>query len=323
MKKLVSLLLLATILTLALVSCGTDTADDTKINVGYFPGSTGIGLAKMIHDADTAYTFSQSAQPTDIQAKLVKGELDIAAYPTNGVPNLSNAVDGGVQYLALNTLGVLYLCTNGVTISTLDDLAGKTVYVPEMAPKLVLDFILRENDLSDSVQIEMSSLDDLPSLIVSGQNGCQIALLPEPKVTAAAINASNDESSAFAISPVDITAEWNKVSDQPLVQGCLVVRTRFAEEHPDAVRAFLAAYEKSIQYMQDSFSDSADQATKEAAAQMVVDANILPKKPIALKAIPRSNVTYIAGNDMKSAVLGFLSALNFSISDDAFFDATK
>lgn len=323
MKKLVSLFLLATILALALVSCGTDPADNTKINVGYFPGSTGIGLAKMIHDADTAYTFSQSAKPTDIQAKLVKGELDIAAYPTNDVHNLSNAVDGGVQYLALNTLGVLYLCTNGMTVSTLNDLTGKTVYVPDEAPRLVLEHILRENNLLDKVNFAESSLEELPGQIVSGQNGCQIALLPEPKVSLAANKASEDPASGFAISPVDITAEWNKVSDEPLVQGCLVVRTRFAEEHPDAVRAFLAAYEKSIRYMQDSFSDTADQATKEAAAQMVVDAKILPQKPIALKAIPRSNVTYIAGNDMKSAVLGFLSALNLSIDNDAFFDATE
>lgn len=323
MKKLVSLLLLAAILALTLVSCGTDPADDTKINVGYFTGPTGIGLAKMISDADSAYTFYKSAAPADILAKLAKGELDIAAYPTNGVPNLSQAVDGGVQYLALNTLGVLYLCTNGVTINTLDDLEGKTIYYPDEAPKLVLEHILRENNLLDKVHFAVSNLNELPGQIVSGQNGCQIALLPEPKVTVAKINALKDPASAFAISPVDITAEWSKVSEAPLAQGCLVVRTRFAEEHPDALRAFLTAYEASIQYMKDSFTDGADQAVKDAAAQMVVDAEILPNKPIALHAIPRSNITYMVGDDMKAAVLGFLSALGLSAADDAFFTAAK
>lgn len=323
MKKLVSLLLLAAILALALVSCGTDPADDTKIRIGYFQGPTGIGLAKMISDADPAYTFSKSEAPADILAKLAKGELDIAAYPTNAVPKLSQAVDGGVQYLALNTLGVLYLCTNGVTINTLGDLEGKTIYYPDNAPKLVLEHILRENNLLDKVNFAGSSLQELPGQIISGRNGCQIALLPEPNVTVAAINASEDPASGFAISPVDITAEWNKVSEAPLAQGCLVVRTHFAEEHPDALRAFLTAYEASIRFMKDSFADTADQAAKDAAAQMVVDAEILPQKPIALRAIPRSNITYMVGDDMKAAVLSFLSALGLSAADDAFFGAAK
>ncbi len=310
MKKIISLLLLLVLCALPLASCGKENADPTVTRVGYFPGTTGIGMSKMIADADAAYSFTKFENPSEILAKLVTGEIDIAAYPTNGVPALNQKVEGGVQYLAVNTLGVLYLCTNGVTINQLSDLEGQTVYVPEKAPQLVLDYILKKNNIT--VTFAQSSLDTLPAEIASGEGDVKIALLPEPKVTVAKSTATTKNNADFAISPVDLNAEWDRISDTPLVQGCLVVRTEFARNHADEVNAFLTAYRASIEYVRDA-------SNLDAAAQMVVDAQILPKLPIAKQAIPRSNITYMDGNDMKNAVLGFLKAFSASYNDDGFY----
>lgn len=333
MKKLVSILLLLALCLLAFAGCGksddTDqTPDDNKPNeqtpnsedttvarIGYFTGTTGIGMAKMIHDADSAYTFTKFNNPAEITAKLASGEIDIAAYPTNQVPELNNAVEGGVQYLAVNTLGVLYLCTNGVTVTSLSDLAGKTVYVPEQAPKLVLEYILKKNNMND-VEIKMSSLDLLPNQIVSGENGVQIALLPEPRVTTTKISANSQGNTSFAVSPLDLNAEWNKVSDTPITQGCLVVRTAFATNHAGVVNKFLSAYEASINYVKDPVHIG-------TAAQWVVDAGIIPKLPVAKQAVPNSNITYMAGATMKNAVLGFLEAFDKTFADTGFYNPTK
>lgn len=320
MKKLVSLILLLSLSLLAFAACGKTDGDDEKppvTRIGYFPGTTGIGMAKMINDADPAYSFTKFNSPAEIMAKLVTGEIDIAAYPTNGVPALNAKIEGGVQYLAVNTLGVLYLCTNGVSIEKLSDLEGKTVYVPEQAPKLVLEYILKKNNIS--VTFSQSSLDLLPNQIVSGENGVQIALLPEPKVTVAKVSAASKGVDSFAISPVDLNAEWNQVSGNiPMVQGCLVVRAAYARDHATAIERFLTAYEASISYIKNtSGSDNG------GAAQMVVDAGILPKVPIAKQAIPRSNITYMVGDDMKAAVLGFLEALSATYPADGFYKPAK
>lgn len=319
MKKLLSILLVCMIFLVCLTGCnpkepadsGEDGHQDPTVRVGYFSGTTGIGMAKMVSDADPAYSFTKYEGTEYITAALQKGELDIAAYPTQGVPALNNAVEGGVEYLTINTLGVLYLCTNGVTLSSLSELSGKTVYVPEMAPRKVLEYILDKNNIS-GVNIQMSSLTALPELIVSGEGGVQIALLPEPKVTVAQLSANAAGNTSFSVSAINLTEEWNRVSDTPLVQGCVVVRSSFAAAHSDLVEKFLTAYQASISYI-------ASPENLDNAADMVVNAGILPKLPMAKIAIPRSNITYLAGEEMRNAVTGFLSALGSDFRSDGYY----
>ena len=50
MKKLVSLILLLSLSLLAFAACGKTDGDDEKppvTRIGYFPGTTGIGMAKL------------------------------------------------------------------------------------------------------------------------------------------------------------------------------------------------------------------------------------------------------------------------------------
>ncbi len=323
MKKILALILALTTL-VTLISCGTNQPPQNPDNgsenntpvtarVGYFPGTTGIGMAKMISDAPEEYTFTKYNGPTFITAALQAGELDIAAYPTNAVPGVYKATENGVQMLAINTLGVLYICTNGVTVQDISDLSGKTVYYPEEAPKKVLEYVLAQNNITD-VTLKASTLDALPGAIVSDTE-VQIAILPEPKVTIAQVQANKAGNTNFKIA-LDISAEWAKVSDQPLVQGCVVVSKAFAEAHPDVVNDFLKKYEESILFVKDP-------ANLDAAAQMVVDAEILPQLPIAKQAIPRSNITFMAGDAMVTAASSFLTAFGVSVPGNDFFYIAK
>lgn len=319
MKKLLtSLLSILALFALffSLASCNQkapeqpDEPDDVVVNIGYFPGTTGIGMAKMISDAPEGYTFQKYADPKFITTALQTGEIDIAAFPTNAVPNLyTNAMGKDLQLLAINTLGVLYICTNGVAVNSIEDLSGKTVYYPEQAPKLVLEYILEKNNITDC-DLQPSTLDALPGAIASGTS-VQIAILPEPKVTVAANQAKTSGSTSFSIA-LDLSEEWDKVSDEPLVQGCVVVRKSFADAHPEAIADFLKKYEESISFVKDP-------ANLDSASQMVVDAGILPAVPVAKQAIPRSNLTFMVGEEMVSAASAFLRALNISVPDGNFF----
>ena len=124
----------------------------------------------------------------------------------------------------------------------------------------------------------------------------KLAVLPEPMVTMAC--AGNDQLTVA----LDLTAEWDKVYPAgSLVQGCVVVRKAFAEEHPAEIAKFLEEYEASIAYL------SEDTA---AAAQMIVDAGIFAKAPVAQKAIPKCNLCFIAGADMEPALGEFLNTMS-------------
>ncbi len=319
MKKLIALLtLLALTLSaaLSLVAC-TQTPDEEadQIRIGYFAGTTGIGMAKMIADGNEKYKFTPYAGPAFIQTDFIAGKIDIAALPTNAAPAVYTASEKNAQLLAINTLGVLYICTNGDTVTRISDLADKTIYVPEKAPMKVLKYVLDTAGVTGYTLSESYNLDTLPAALAAGQ--ASIALLPEPKVTVAqnlykkAQTEAGTNENNFKIA-LDVSAEWNNVSNDPLVQGCVIINPAFAEKNPALVAAFLADYEASVNYMK----NPENLAT---AAQYTVDAGILPNLAVAKSAIPRSNITFMTGDAMMAAAKGFYSALGMQSPADTFY----
>ena len=319
MKKALVLLLTLALLLLSLVSCAKKNAtDDTTVRVGYLSGSTGLGLSKMIADNkdNEKVTFTKYNSPVEIMAAYANGDIDLAALPTNAFPNYAKNLTGSraISMLAVNTLGVLYLLSDdGATVpaNDLSSLAGKTIYVPEQAPKLILQHVLKENGLESSVTLNMEY--DLETLPGAAQTDADVhyILFPEPKVTAILMQAGNK---TYSIA-LDLTEAWDEVGNDPLVQGCMVVSTDFAAQHPTLISSFLSDYEASINWMKDP-------ANLDTAAQYAVDAGIFPKLPIAKQAIPRCNLTFMTGTEMGTTVNAFLSALGLPVQPtDAYYGA--
>ena len=309
MKKLVALLLcLAFVLSLASCSDRKDPNHNlsTSVSVGYLSGTTGLGMSKLISDVgadeNANITFKKYDSPALIMAAVATGEIDLACLPTNAFPKFYNEMSQSIQIAAINTLGVLYLATSGVSIESISDLSGKTLYVPESAPKLVLNYLINLYEV-ENVTISMEyDLDTLPAAIASG--AVSIALLPEPKLTVASnLAKQNDNTLNVAL---DLSTLWSAKSDSPLVQGALLVSSSFAAENPDTVDEFLALYKDSIEFMTDA-------SNLDLAAEYAVNAGILPNINVAKTAIPRCNLAFISGADMKTAAEGFFSALGIAI----------
>jgi len=55
-------------------------------------------------EAANDYQVTLATAPDEVVAKVVSGELDIAAVPTNVAATLYNKTQGGVQLAALNTM---------------------------------------------------------------------------------------------------------------------------------------------------------------------------------------------------------------------------
>ena len=305
MKKirlLTLILALVLVIPFALNSCNTVELDDElEINIAVLNGTTGFGAAKMISDteADTAtlnYKFTVDTNPANIQAGLINGEIDIAALPTNAAAALYNKSNGKIQIAAVNTLGVLYLMTNGEEVASIKDLKGKTVYCPANNPAYIFEAILKANDLEVGKDVTLQTLAepaDVQKALAAGE--AKIAVIPEPLASAA--RAANPDLKT----PIDLTAEWEKAyGENTLMQGCIVVRTEWAENHPKELEQFLKDYKASIEYTN---------SNPKEASEMIVAAGIFAKAPIAEKAIPNCNIVYIDGEKMAASLTVFFEKL--------------
>lgn len=315
-------LVLALIMIFALAACGQKQESEPTptpapeadaslpVNVMVLNGTTGFGMAGLISDSEAGnaalnYTFSVETDASNITAALVNGTADIGALPTNAAATLYNKTGGKVQVLALNTLGVLYLVTDGSEeITSFEDLRGKTVYAPAQNPTFIFQALCEKNGLAVGEDITIDNTyaqpADLNTAVSSGE--VSLAVLPEPMVTVA--RSANDQLTVA----LDLTAEWDKVMPAgSLVQGCVVVRTEFAEEHPAEVAKFLEEYEASIELLT---SDTA------AAAQKIEETGVFAKAAVAQKAIPNCNVCFVTGAEMQSALGEFLNVM-FEVAPDS------
>ena len=276
---------------------------ELPINIMVLNGTTGFGMANLIYAAQNGeaalnYNFSVETDASTITAALVNGSTDIAALPTNAASALYNKTGGGVQVLALNTRGVLYLVSDGsVEINGFADLEGQTVYVPAQNPTFIFEYLCSQNGLNPGENIIIDNTyaqpADLNAAVSSGE--VSLAVLPEPMVTVAL--SANEKLSAV----LDLTAEWDNVAPAgSLVQGCVVVRTDFAKEHPAELACFLDEYGASVEALSSDIQGSAEK---------IQETGIFAKAPVAAKAIPNCNVCFITGTDMKAALSTFLDIM--------------
>ena len=283
------------------VEVPAETAAPAPVNVMVLNGTTGFGMANLMDaavkgEAAQNYNFTVETDASNIVAALANGSVDIAALPTNAAAAVYNKTQGKVQVLALNTLGVLYLVTDGsVTVESVADLAGQTVYAPAQNPSFIFQHIVDANSVENvTIDNTYAQPADLNTAVASGE--VSIAVLPEPMVTVA--KSKNPD----LVVALDLTAEWDKVSvPGSLVQGCVVIRKDFALENVAAVNTFLDEYAVSIETLTKDVEGTAAK----------IEANgIFTKAAVAAKAIPNCNVCFITGTEMQEALSQFLTIMH-------------
>lgn len=314
MKKFAALLMAAMML-MSLVACGGNGQQQggetpkPPVNVTGIAGPTGVGLVHLMdadakNEAKCDYTFNLVSDPTEAVAAITKGSADIAAVPTNLASTLYKKTEGKVQVLAVNTLGVLYMMSNGIEITSVNDLKGQTIYTSGQGanPEYILKYVLEKNGLDPAKDVTIKFVDDNDALVAALVTGeAQIAMVPEPKVTACIVQmkAANKTPAKVVL---NMTEEWGKVagSESALMMGCVIVRKEFLDKNPEAVRLFLEEYEASI---------NAVKADVDAAAALCETYKVIPKAAIAKQAIPRCNLTFVKGAEMKTQLSGYLQVL--------------
>lgn len=327
MKRLIALFLTAFMILLAFAGCA-ETADESAtesssavsngesssaevsktdmkvaVRIAGMKGPTSIGLVGILEESkkntsDNEYEFTLAGTADEITPKLVKGELDIAAVPANLASVLYNNTSGKIKLLAVNNLGVLYIVAKNETVSSVEDLRGKTVIATGKGttPEYTLRHILKENGIDPDKDVTLDFKSEATEVVAAlSQAESAVAMLPQPYVTVALTKVEGLQT------VLDLNEEWKKLDPESnIVTGVIVVREEFARQNPEAVKAFLSEYKTSI---------SDVNADHDAAAKLVVENGIFDNEAVIKRAIPYCNLKYIAGEDLKAAVNAYLEVL--------------
>ena len=301
MKRL--FLIAAALVAAVLAACGQADGPRAQVNVAVLTGPSALGALWLLDAAEAgdtrnAYEIAILGGPSEVVPLIVQGQVDIAAVPTNLAAVLYNQTGGGVQVIALSTMGVLHVIDATGEIGSVGDLAGRTVHLspPGAAPEFAFNYVLRQNGLTPGMDVELVFHAEPPQIgALLAQGVAEIALLPEPFATTVVMQNDNLRHA------LDLSQEWAQVSeDSALVMTAIVARTEFIAENPGAIAVFLQEYEQSVAFVNEHVAE---------AAQLAVLHGIIPNEAIAASAIPRSNQVFVTGAQMQRYLAGYLAVL--------------
>ena len=271
--------------------------EPVNVRVASLKGPTTMGIVALRDKAEKgetfdSYTFDMQTDASAVAAQVVAGEADIALVPANLAAVLYKRTEGGVAVVDINTLGVLYCVTGDESITSVKDLAGKTVVLTGQGttPEYSLRYLLEKNGVTDCELEFKSEATEVAAVLAADPT--KIAVLPQPFATVAQVQ-NTELHEAFSLSD-----EWDAVSDgSRMVTGVTIVRKAFLEEHPEAVARFLEEHAAS------AAAENADKAA------LIVKYGIIEKEPVANKALPKCGIVCISGDEMKAALSGYLGVL--------------
>lgn len=301
MKKMIAFILMAAMMVSFTAAFAEDEQDTLRL--GGLKGATSIGMVKLLSDAEKGetqvnYDFTMAAAADELAPLMIQGKMDVLAVPANLASVLYNKTEGKVQFAAVNTLGVVYVVEKGgETVQTVADLKGKTIYATGKGttPEYALRYLLSMHglDMDKDVTMEWKS-EPTETVAAMKMQDNAVAMIPQPFVTVAQGQVENLRVA------LDLTKEWNALDNGSMfITAGLIVRKEFAEQNPEVFQAFLNEYKASTEYVNQNPAE---------AAQLVEYYGIV-KAAVAEKAIPHCNITYIEGEEMKTALSGYLQVL--------------
>ena len=276
-------------------------AEPVTIRIGGQQGPTSMGMVKMLKDSENGLTTNKYEYVLDnadaLNTALMKGELDVVGISANAISILNAKSQGQVLFCAVNALGCNYFLENGNTVTDLQSLKGKTIYsvgkglTPEYCMAHI--FKLHGMDLYKDVEIIWKSdANEIVSILASTPGA--IGMLPQPVATVVQMQAPDVRVA------IDLVEAWEeKDTESKFILAGLAVRKDFAEQNPEALKAFLEDYAASTQYVNENPAEGA----------ALIEEYGLFKAPIAQKAIPSSNLVCITGQEMADVTTAYLQIL--------------
>ena len=309
MKRFLSLLLAGAML-LSLSACGKKDPGTSSSTGGSTSGSTSgdpdsscpdpknalyaLGyttMAPFVASRQLRDSIDRQWQSGQSNAPAILGEISLSfdffdynfkdnriiLVPAGIAARLYQESGGQYQMLAITNLCGPQLLVKGETLSSLEQLRGRTIhaYSEDTDQIAILRHLLVENGLDPDKNVTIDG-DYGPYYQPEYSQDGDVYLL-DPYNAAAAMAA---DSSLTLLA--DLGEEWADLSLGQIAAGCAVARTEFVQAHPEAISAFLSGMEQSAAVMSDP-----DTAVNYS------------NRDILLAALPYCGITFAAGQEMK------------------------
>lgn len=279
----------------------------TDVRVGLILGPPSMGLSRMLLAAragETHNSFNVEIVGVDfaaLAARFNQGDFDIVTLPSNiGAVLYNNAdINTEVEVVSIGNLGVLYGVTTDPSVTTIADLAGRTVYSigQNGTPEYTIATVLDGTGLSDSVDMAYRATPfEVLNLLQNEPNA--IAVLPQPFVELARTMVPG------LTTPVDFTEEWDRMptntSKSQAVTTHTIVNRAFLEQHEAAVIEYLQLAGASVDFTLDNIQEAA--AVQEELGTFL-------NNDVAAAAMPFCSLVNLTGEVMRDSLSGFLAAI--------------
>jgi NitT/TauT family transport system substrate-binding protein len=170
------------------------------------------------------------------------------------------------------------------------DLEGRTIVTAGQGatPEYVTNYILAANGVAarQDFQPEHAAV---VALALEGK--ADVVLLPEPQVTNLLMKAPEYRIALDITEEFAAAARKNGEENAQLSMSVVIVRTAYAEAHPDRVEAFMRDLEASIAFANEHVPE---------AAQEIAALGIIPAAKVAEIALPSCRLVFVSGEDMRA-----------------------
>lgn len=282
-KKIVTLTLLLSSMA-SVCACGGSSAKSdgkTNVRIAYFPNITHTQALVMKNKKTLEDTWkdkcnvswkSFNAGPEETEA-LFAGQIDLGYIGPVPAVSANSKSKGDIQIIsnACNAGAVLLVRKNS-NISSVADLAGKTIAVPQLGntQHLCLLNLMAENGLKTideggDVTVSASANADIVNLFDAGS--IDAALVPEPWGTTIEKKGN-----------ADILLDANQIFSQGDYPTAVVVATKdFMTSHPDLVEDFLKAHQDATLFINENTVEAQEIVNKEidSITQKSLDSDVL------------------------------------------------
>ena len=287
MKKIVALGL-ALILSLAsLAGCSRKAPENVTETLN---GPTGMAMVNLM-DMEDKYDITTYQAPADVTAKVISGEVDVAAVPSNLAAVLYNKTEGDIVAISPIALGMLQILGNNVDIDDVGELAGKTIVASGQGgtPEYVLEKVLSDNGLTiyEDVNVEWVANHSEVNAKLLNQEGT-IAMIPEPFVSTALSSGQEGVEDLF-----DLNELWEESTGCELPMGVLIAKKSFVQEREDDLKVLLNDLQESVDFVNDSPAE---------AAKVIVEKGFIGDEEIAEAAIPGCHITLYTGKTSQTGM---------------------
>ncbi len=278
MKKFLSLILVA-LLALSCTAC----AEEYVVTASAPNGAPALALAMLAVENPDRFTFVAAET---ISAEFANQNSDFIIAPLNAGAKLYKAGKSNYKLAGVVSWGNLYIASQKEGF-TLEDLNGATVVLfgENTINASVVKYALEQNGIVPAEIQYLGSAANTQSLLLTDPNA--IVVTAEPALTAAQMK--NPAITAYAVNDLYKAA----TGYDGYTQAALFVKAETAQQHPEAVKAFIAAV-----------AASCDQATTDvdAVASAAVTLEILPNEKVAVKAIPGCAVRFMGAAEAREQI---------------------